>query len=245
MRTYEAAIQAAVASEEANVFTSASPPFPIVEVNWAWELVCGFKRADVLGKSCKVIQGAETCRRTLHVLHEALRERRPVSVRLLNYTSGGVPFVNDLSVEPLVSEGAAGVADDAANVTHFVGTLCAWRPPSVTGDFNRLFATPGEHRELLELRDSLPQCVEQAVLISDRVQVITDRRPPFNIFHVSAAWCEACGFSASEMVGKTCGMLQGPETCRSTLGALRQAAKAGQSISVRLLNFRKAQPPTP
>ena len=38
-----------MASDEARVVTEAAPPFRITHVNAAWEELCGYRRADVLG----------------------------------------------------------------------------------------------------------------------------------------------------------------------------------------------------
>ena len=40
-------------------------------------------------------------------MHEAIRDRRKIAVRLLNYTRGE-PFLNDLTLEPLMSDAAGG-----------------------------------------------------------------------------------------------------------------------------------------
>lgn len=38
-----------MASDEARVITEATPPFRITHVNAAWEELCGYRRAEVLG----------------------------------------------------------------------------------------------------------------------------------------------------------------------------------------------------
>jgi hypothetical protein len=50
------------------------------------------------------------------VLHNSLKAHRPITVRLLNYRGDGTPFVNDLTVMPIV--------DRTTNTTsHFLGVL--------------------------------------------------------------------------------------------------------------------------
>ena len=54
----------------------------------------------------------------IQVLHEALRAYRRITVRLINYRADGTPFVNDLTVLPLLDE------QTGTKVTHFLGITC-------------------------------------------------------------------------------------------------------------------------
>jgi len=56
-----------MASEAAlpEVYTSAEPPFVITFVNSAWERLCGWKKEAAIGRTCAIIQGERTCKRTL------------------------------------------------------------------------------------------------------------------------------------------------------------------------------------
>jgi len=45
---------------EAQIFTEATPPFKICHANNAWSLLCGYSVPEVLGKTCKILQGPET-----------------------------------------------------------------------------------------------------------------------------------------------------------------------------------------
>lgn len=59
----------------------------------------------------------------MQVLHEALRSFRPITVRLINYRSDRSPFVNDLTIVPLINP-TTGVA------THYLGVICERPLPS-------------------------------------------------------------------------------------------------------------------
>jgi len=48
-------------------------------------------------------------------------------------------------------------------------------------------------------------------------RVITEAEPPYRIVHVNGAWCESMGYSRSALIGNTCKILQGPETCVQTM----------------------------
>ena len=44
-------------------------------------------------------------------------------------------------------------------------------------------------------------------------RVITEAEAPYRIVQVNDAWCESMGYSRSALIGTTCKILQGPETC--------------------------------
>ena len=50
-------------------------------------------------------------------------------------------------------------------------------------------------------------------------RVITEAAPPYKIAHVNQAWCETVGYTTAELIGNTCKLLQGAETCKQTMKA--------------------------
>ncbi|MFX8246761.1 PAS domain-containing protein, partial [Acinetobacter baumannii] len=42
-----------------------------------------------------------------------------------------------------------------------------------------------------------------------------------------------------EIIGRNCRFLQGPKTDQASIGRVREAIKAGESIEIDLLNYRK------
>ena len=48
-------------------------------------------------------------------------------------------------------------------------------------------------------------------------RVITEAEAPYRIVQVNDAWCESMGYSRSALIGTTCKILQGPETCVQTM----------------------------
>ena len=56
-----------MASEAAlpEVYTTAEPPFIITYANSAWESLCGFSSESAVGRTCAILQGERTCKRTL------------------------------------------------------------------------------------------------------------------------------------------------------------------------------------
>lgn len=78
----------------------AVPEMPIVFVNKAFTAVTGYGSDAVLGRNCRMLQGADTDPETVETLRRAIAERRIVTVDLLNYRSDGMPFWNRLTVGP-------------------------------------------------------------------------------------------------------------------------------------------------
>ena len=219
-------------SSTAQIVMQAAPPFMITHVNAAWETVCGFEASEAIGQTCSILQGPDTSREALDILHQALTRQDRIRVRLLNYTKQGTPFLNDLSVEPLRSYDRS--------VTHFVGYLSPWQQPGeMLPVYPRVFETPEEDALTRDIKLRLPTSIEGVLEVDGLAQIVTERTPPFRITHVNDEWCQLCGFTMEESLGRTCGILQGPGTCQSTLKALHAAALSCTAITVKLLNFTK------
>jgi PAS domain S-box-containing protein len=85
----------------------------------------------------------------------------------------------------------------------------------------------------LRLRDRAIQSVSQGI-------VITDARSPDNpIIYASPGFERLTGFTAQEVIGKNCRLLQGPGTDAVEIERLSAARRAGRGCTVELLNYRK------
>ena len=60
--------------------------------------------------------------------------------------------------------------------------------------------------------------LRQLELASDP-RVITEAQAPYRIVHVNKAWCTTSGYPESALIGETCKILQGPQTCVRTMQA--------------------------
>lgn len=70
--------------------------------------------------------------------------------------------------------------------------------------------------------------------------VITDPRLPDNpIIAVNTAFEQLTGHDASEVVGRNCRLLRGPETEPEASNRLREAVREGRTAMVELLNYRR------
>jgi PAS domain S-box-containing protein len=70
--------------------------------------------------------------------------------------------------------------------------------------------------------------------------LITDPQQPYNpIIFCNQAFATLTGYGVDELVGRNCRLLQGPETDRQAIDALREAIAAERDIAIDILNYRK------
>ncbi|AWK87959.1 hybrid sensor histidine kinase/response regulator [Azospirillum thermophilum] len=77
------------------------PDNPIVFANGAFFDLTGYEKDEVLGRNCRFLQGAQTDRETVAEIREAVRNRRPISLEVLNYKRDGSAFWNALFIGPV------------------------------------------------------------------------------------------------------------------------------------------------
>ena len=77
------------------------PGVPIVSVNSAFEILTGYESAEVVGRSCRFLQGRKTDEKALGAVAEAIRTQSPCHVTLQNYKKDGASFLNLLSLFPI------------------------------------------------------------------------------------------------------------------------------------------------
>ncbi|RAK58305.1 hybrid sensor histidine kinase/response regulator [Phenylobacterium deserti] len=80
------------------------PDDPIVFANGAFLDLTGYSEAEVLGRNCRFLQGAQTDPETVAELRDGIREHRAVSVEILNYKRDGTPFWNAVFVGPVYGD---------------------------------------------------------------------------------------------------------------------------------------------
>ncbi len=89
------------------------PDEPIIYTNKACEELTGYKVEDFVGKNCRFLQGPDTDMEEIRKIREAINNRKPVDVTLLNYKKDGSTFYNRLTLTPIISDGE--------EVTHYLG----------------------------------------------------------------------------------------------------------------------------
>ncbi len=77
---------------------------PIVACNEAFMQLTGYPRAEIVGRNCRFLRGERTEPEQTAMLREAVAERRPVMVELINYKKDGTAFRNAVMIAPLFDE---------------------------------------------------------------------------------------------------------------------------------------------
>jgi PAS domain S-box-containing protein len=111
LRQRDRAIQ--VVSQGIVMADARQPEHPIIYVSAGFERLTGYSAAEVLGRNCRMLQGAETDRETVARLRDAIAAARPIEVEIVNHRKDGTPFWNALSLNP--------VRDEDGTLACFVG----------------------------------------------------------------------------------------------------------------------------
>ena len=80
---------------------------PIIACNSAFEELTGYCREEIVGRNCRFLSGPGTEPGLSEEIRQAVRERRPVLVEILNYKKDGTPFRNAVLVAPIFDEEGA------------------------------------------------------------------------------------------------------------------------------------------
>jgi PAS domain S-box-containing protein len=116
-----------------------APGPKIVFVNRGFERMTGYKAADVLGQTPRILQGPRTERAVLERLKADLRERGRFSGETYNYRKDGSEFRIHWSIGPII--------DDKGAVTHYVAIQRDVTPGSRLSDEFRRRLEEEEHAE--------------------------------------------------------------------------------------------------
>lgn len=76
----------------------------IVYANEAFSHMTGYSLEEVVGATPRILQGAQTSRKELDRIREALQQWQPVEVELLNYKKNGETFWVSISIMPIPDE---------------------------------------------------------------------------------------------------------------------------------------------
>ncbi len=77
------------------------PDNPIEVANAAFCNLTGYAESDIVGRNCRFLAGESTEPWVTGEIRDALRDRRPLLVDILNYKKDGTPFRNGVMITPL------------------------------------------------------------------------------------------------------------------------------------------------
>ena len=80
------------------------PDNPLVAVNDAFVELTGYSREESVGRNCRFLAGEGTEEWLSERMREAVRDRKPCLVEILNYKKDGTPFRNAVLVAPIYGD---------------------------------------------------------------------------------------------------------------------------------------------
>ena len=87
------------------------PDNPIIFSNSAFSDLTGYSQEELIGRNCRLLQGAATDMTVVQDIREAVRSEQSIAVDILNYRKDGTTFWNALFISP--------VRDQAGEVIYF------------------------------------------------------------------------------------------------------------------------------
>lgn len=102
LRAAIAQIQDVIIITETNPLDEPGPR--IVFVNEPVKEMTGYSAEELIGRSPRILQGAETDPATLQRIRAALEEKRPIKEVVLNYCKDGQPYWNEIEIVPIVAK---------------------------------------------------------------------------------------------------------------------------------------------
>jgi diguanylate cyclase (GGDEF)-like protein/PAS domain S-box-containing protein len=89
------------------------PDSRILYANPAFSAITGYSAEELVGRTCRFMQGSGTDQQTVAAIARALQSGNDFAGEILNYRKSGEPFWNDLAITP--------VRDSAGEINCFVG----------------------------------------------------------------------------------------------------------------------------
>lgn len=118
-----------------------TPEQIILSVNEAFVKKTGYSSQEIIGKTCRLIQGPLTSDASRLAIREALANKQAYNGEILNYRKDGSSFWNELSITPTF--------DEQGQLSHFVGVM-----RDITDRKNTLEALRQSEHDLLEAEKS-------------------------------------------------------------------------------------------
>ena len=192
-----------------------TPEGELLEVNRTGLVQAGLKSADVIGKPFPGLYWWSHSTEVQQQVHEAIQKAAKGEVVRYDTT---LQLAKDKIIQ--IDFQLTPLFNDEGEVTHLV--------PSGFDITDRV-----------EL-DSQQRVFRYAFESSLTAMVITDATKPGNpITYVNPGFEQLTGYPKSEVIGRNCRFLQGPETDPESIQSIRAAVSAGKAIRISLLNYRK------
>lgn len=101
-------------SSQGVVITDATKPKnTIIDVNPAFEVLTGYNKNEIIGRSCSFLQADDRDQPAIKEIRKAIQAEKHIRVELRNYRKDGTMFWNELTISP--------VYDNNGLLINFVG----------------------------------------------------------------------------------------------------------------------------
>ncbi|WP_252312579.1 PAS domain-containing protein [Sinobaca sp. H24] len=81
------------------------PDNPIIYLNSGFTKITGYTSSETLGRNCRFLQGGVGSAEAVEEMRRGIKEKKPVTVEILNRHKDGSVFWNEVYIEPLYREG--------------------------------------------------------------------------------------------------------------------------------------------
>jgi PAS domain S-box-containing protein len=186
------------------------PDNPIVFANRAFQNLCGYDAAELIGRNCRFLQGPDTDPADIAKVRDAIAARRDVVVEILNYHRDGTPFRNELYVSP--------VFDPEGQLRYFFASQL---------DVTRFRTTEGVLAESEARYRALFDAVDSAFCVVEMRFDADDRAVDYRIIEANPAFATQTGLH--DAVGRWVSELV-PGLERSWFDTYGEVARTGRPV---------------
>ncbi|RYY52756.1 MAG: PAS domain-containing protein [Chitinophagaceae bacterium] len=168
---------------------------PIIFCNDTFERMTGYKREEVIGHNCRLLQQGDRDQRARTEIRTALEADSSCRVRIRNYTKDGTLFHNEVHISP--------IWDNDGNVTHYIGiqhdiTLQKKDEDMLKATSDMLNREIRNKNEILEENDeylsSIVETIRQSIVVLS---------PEYKILGANQHFRKTFKVSAGETMGKS------------------------------------------
>ncbi len=181
----------------------------VISSNASFTSITGYSESEIIGRTCKFLQGPLSNPLTVAEINEALNNNSEFDGEILNYRKDGTPFWNELAISPIFNSNGL--------LTHYIG---------VTRDIT-------ERKYAEEQLRKLSRAVEQSPISI----ILTDLLG--NIEYVNPKTLKVTGYELSELIGKNPSILSGGEKPKEEYKVLWQNITSGKEWQGEFLNKKK------
>jgi len=245
------------------------PDNPILYASENFYRTTGYTPKEVLGKNCRFLQGLHTSRQAVGEIRDAIREERETSTCLLNYKKDGTPFWNAFHLEPVKDEDGVtqfyiGIQCDVTGL--FQSSMAGTGGEAMTREdamhtvmmnakdneevAKRLVEDVKRYSDMLHERSkesvaidgSVPTPLLTGLSTIDQSFCLTDPHKSGNpMVYCSPGFLKMTQYSAKELLGKPCSMLQGEDSDPEQIEKIRTAIYSDppKPVSAVVKNYRK------